>query len=1530
MISTLFIPYIMAEEELSENIYEIDNDTEIIKVEASNVENNGEINNLETEDLIENPVPSEDKPTENTKDDLPEDKKTDSTVAVESDKNTGESLNQEDNEEVSGNNNNTSDNSKDNVNTDVNNQDNNVQDENKDIDTNIDTNTKEDIDNVENKDKNDNPYNERPEIPEGEEVLQPDDTQTTVKTPDIEQTADINNSEMFTTSETIVLDGQGYEASDFQDLGSYLTSANLTTPITGENSKTIDLMGDSSQINGISFYDTFKVDLTAQIVDSSSGIYKFWTWKFSGIKLEEELTGTLQSDTGTLYGNYYVKQNGEIYVVLNEEGSKLSVINIVISFQANWNTENGENPTIEFGDNKIIHIPILRAFGEIKEIDGDANNPICKICGERIAHICTKVDEFTAFEDVTVTKISSNPYCGWGSSRESMDKFAEECGVPVDEIMMIDSATISYKDESGEIITLNVPSRRVPVTNNEYNFEYEYVFETPIKVKAGEKIQITHQASLSKDFLLWLSREKKASTMIVLHDIAKVKLAEGSTVITSSHNIPLVWNAFPVISNKFMNENGAWNITLYDGHQYDLAGKVLEDTLGWDGEFDTSWFLYVALYQERKYHIVENEETFKGLNEDNMEQGIPYYYKNKFKLKLPDISEWCKTNTYPSDYYTSYSYTIQYMPKYKNDEQKNEIYQKFQESINNGRLVNHASVFSKYGEHKWGTAIPMIEVTNDGIHKGRDDILYTNYSFKLTIPATLQTPHLIMEITRPSNERGIIDKLYFNEWANQNFRNEENSDQILYTNWNWHCDPHAGDNLGMSLKIENEAGEDVLDKYFGNFNFYDQITGNNGKGQYKFSFCDKGEKIETGLSDGQLTMDRDEDIYLTFTMPMMLEGNSINFPSHTLKVDIRYKGNYSFGPSDSTTVDIFSLGVDSKVTKKIIGQKWDEKHNNLIYDYQLRYDMSFLDVGAGEFVFEDYLESNPYAKYIPGSAKVYWVKNILTDTIIDPDTKAPYPLEYYNDKENILDSGLATLKSSNDNGFTIGVNYNDKNENNSFLSPQNTQLFYSVIIDYQVSINHYQMMMNDIDTTVKNSIELKAPSGNVIADNVVENEISSDYLFVDMTERPDKDNDYIASYEVLLDNRCPKINELAQLTVVNEMSKKMSLLLNDQFDVKVLVADEYDGEWRELDESLYKGSLSTEDSRLGITVTQNTVKPPFYKITYSVKTTGTAGTNSVLTNKVYISGLPDSVKEVLDDLSVEKSTASADGKVTKITVKNLDANDISRTLAGGKFELLFINNETARIDKTLYNSSMSSEEIKQNILNQLEGQWQYVKTDLITDGNGTFSLTHNGEDVILPLNTLFKLVQVGPPEGYLLNETPQYFYLTVDRGEYVQSQNSFVQYFDMMDYETMIYVVNGRGKLNVIKIDKDSGEVLAGAKFGLYSDPECTNLVSTGTVYSDNTIVFEDLLLETTYYLKELEAPEGYRLDEQIKTVYIRNDGSIEINEELIENATYYFKNTLKPTNKFPDCGGNGIESFVYTGILLIAAGIILLKKKKN
>ena len=120
-------------------------------------------------------------------------------------------------------------------------------------------------------------------------------------------------------------------------------------------------------------------------------------------------------------------------------------------------------------------------------------------------------------------------------------------------------------------------------------------------------------------------------------------------------------------------------------------------------------------------------------------------------------------------------------------------------------------------------------------------------------------------------------------------------------------------------------------------------------------------------------------------------------------------------------------------------------------------------------------------------------------------------------------------------------------------------------------------------------------------------------------------------------------------------------------------------------------------------------------------------------------------------------------------------------------------------------------------------------------------------------------------------------------------------------------------KLEIIKLDEDK-KGLAGAKFNLCSDNKCNDIIAELKSGEDGKVTYE-VEKTGTYYVKEIEAPEGYVLDSKIRSITVSDSNS---NPKPIE-----FENkarSMNLTKRTVDENGNvtiledGCGTDTYTG----------------
>ena len=137
------------------------------------------------------------------------------------------------------------------------------------------------------------------------------------------------------------------------------------------------------------------------------------------------------------------------------------------------------------------------------------------------------------------------------------------------------------------------------------------------------------------------------------------------------------------------------------------------------------------------------------------------------------------------------------------------------------------------------------------------------------------------------------------------------------------------------------------------------------------------------------------------------------------------------------------------------------------------------------------------------------------------------------------------------------------------------------------------------------------------------------------------------------------------------------------------------------------------------------------------------------------------------------------------------------------------------------------------------------------------------------------------------------------------------------EYNSNVSFITGHITLEVNKIDK-SGRSLTGAEFGLYEDPELINKVAGG-------LTFSDLDINSTYYLKELKAPENYVLSDNVYEICINSSGNVSVDgQELIIKDDKYIVDIINEKQNFinsPDT----IDSIIKYVILLIIFILIIV-----
>lgn len=229
---------------------------------------------------------------------------------------------------------------------------------------------------------------------------------------------------------------------------------------------------------------------------------------------------------------------------------------------------------------------------------------------------------------------------------------------------------------------------------------------------------------------------------------------------------------------------------------------------------------------------------------------------------------------------------------------------------------------------------------------------------------------------------------------------------------------------------------------------------------------------------------------------------------------------------------------------------------------------------------------------------------------------------------------------------------------------------------------------------------------------------------------------------------------------------------------------------------------------------------------------------------------------------------------------------------------------------------------------------EIVKTDLTTgeelegaelkvvdeDGNVIDEWTSSKEPHIvsgLEEGKKYKLIEVTAPYGYELTEEIQ-FEVTTDKE---------TQKIEMKDMPIL-------KDIRIVKIDSNSKEVIkADFTFGIYEDENCTKLIKEVKSDKENGYVIFDDLRYGIYYIKEVEAPHGYKLSDKILNVEI-NDKGVAIDGNIVSETedniySFDFENEKIETPKTGDYSNISFWIKVLSISFILLAVFIVLGVKK-
>ena len=152
--------------------------------------------------------------------------------------------------------------------------------------------------------------------------------------------------------------------------------------------------------------------------------------------------------------------------------------------------------------------------------------------------------------------------------------------------------------------------------------------------------------------------------------------------------------------------------------------------------------------------------------------------------------------------------------------------------------------------------------------------------------------------------------------------------------------------------------------------------------------------------------------------------------------------------------------------------------------------------------------------------------------------------------------------------------------------------------------------------------------------------------------------------------------------------------------------------------------------------------------------------------------------------------------------------------------------------------------------------------------------------------------------------------------------------------EAILRITNqlAKGEIRVLKLDKETGDPLEGAMFGLYKDGK---LIAEAKSGKDGYAVFKDVDFGE-YEIKELSAPVGYMRSEDVLKAVVGKDGSVvmfEVTNERIPGEPVEPEEPevpVGPSEPLPKTGDSKTIVVIALVVLILAGGVALWLRRRG
>lgn len=414
-----------------------------------------------------------------------------------------------------------------------------------------------------------------------------------------------------------------------------------------------------------------------------------------------------------------------------------------------------------------------------------------------------------------------------------------------------------------------------------------------------------------------------------------------------------------------------------------------------------------------------------------------------------------------------------------------------------------------------------------------------------------------------------------------------------------------------------------------------------------------------------------------------------------------------------------------------------------------------------------------------------------------------------------------------------------------------------------------------------------------------------------------------------------KANQLGQTlptgegTTLKLIDKMSSTLILDTTTIRVV--NSKDSKSVDFKASLGENNTLTIEIPCNVPVT----------ITYTARVNAPPGQNVNFSNQAYWETYTPSSGTSVDQKNYSYTAGGMVGSGKNIWLKIIkkDQNNLSLGLQGAVFQL---KKCTKKEDGTIKVDN--------------DKNWE----DKTTDSNGEIQFgAGTSGDQAMDYNTLYQVMEVTAPNGYVKDDTPHYIMVpkkedgATDYSEYVKKcmEDSRISIQYQSIYE--LTISNHKGEITVEKKFKnpggyDSNPVSGTYWFGLYENQEATGtqIQKIPITYSAGETdtkknKFVDLELGKTYYVFELDN-EGHPITDSSKVAIVNGmeyftsytatkSGSTITGVNSASNGDTVTVTNQSRVNKLPSTGSCGVLIYRLAGaILILFAGVLMLMKYKE